>query len=117
MSAFQWARLQIDMPSPLRRGAWYRILRLSSVEVTLNVKGKPVAVPRTQVQLTSEPTQRWTVVPVPKNAPRMPASWGTRYAVCPNCRDRAPLQGHPSSMRCQRCNELFDIAWDEEYLA
>jgi hypothetical protein len=102
---------------PLRRGAWYRILRLTSMEATLNVTGKPVPVPRAQLQLSSEPALRWTVVPAPKSAPRFPSAWGPRYAVCPNCRDRAPLLGEPATMRCQRCNGLFDVAWDEPHLA
>ncbi len=114
--AFHWARLKIDAPTHLRRGAWYRIVKLTSTEATLNVKGAPVAVPRAQVQLASEPALRWSVVPAPRGAPRFPATWGPRYAVCPNCRDRAQLTDHPTSMRCHRCNGLFDVAWDESYL-
>jgi len=117
MTAFQWARLQTDAPSPLRRGAWYRILKLTAVEATVNVKGKPIAVPRAQVQLASEPVLRWSVVPAPKNAPRFPSSWGPRYAVCPNCRERAQLLGEPTTLRCQRCNGSYEVAWDEPYLA
>jgi hypothetical protein len=115
--AFQWARLQVNTPSPLRRGAWYRIVKLTSVEATVNVKGKPVAVPRAQVELASEPVLRWSVVPAPKNAPRFPSNWGPRYAVCPNCRERAPLVGEPTTLRCQRCNGSYEVAWDEPYLA
>jgi hypothetical protein len=114
--AFQWARLQVDARLPLRRGAWYRIVKLTSAEATLNVKGTPVSVPRAHLQLSSEPALRWTVVPAPRAAPRFPSSWGTSYAVCPSCRDRAPLLDHPTSMRCHRCNGLFDVAWDEPYL-
>ena len=114
--AFQWARLQVDGPSHLRRGAWYRILKLTSTEATLNVKGNPVAVPRSQLQLSVEPALRWTVVPAPRGSRRFPSSWGSSYAVCPNCRDRAQLVDHPPSMRCHRCNGLFDVAWDESYL-
>lgn len=114
--AFQWARLKIDAPTHLRRGAWYRIVKLTSTDVTLQVKGTPVAVPRGHVQLSSEPALRWSVVPAPKKAPRLPSNWGPRYAVCPNCRDRAQLLGEPATMRCQKCNGLFEVAWDEEYL-
>ena len=115
--AFQWARLQVEAPLPLRRGAWYRIVKLTSAQATLNVKGTAVTVPRAQLQLSSEPALLWTVVPAPRAAPRFPPNWGTRYAVCPNCRDRAPLVDHPANMRCHRCNGLFDVAWDEGYLA
>jgi len=114
--AFQWARIQVDAKIPIRRGAWYRILKLTSMEATLNVKGKPVQVPRGQLQLAAEPVLRWTVVPAPRSSPRFPSTWGPKYAVCPSCRERAPLVDHPNAMRCHRCNNLFDVAWDERYL-
>src|SRR6266571_555984 len=111
--AFQWARLKADVQCALRKGAWYRILKLTSIEVVLDVRGKPLSVPRGQLQLSSEPALRWSVVPSPKHTARFPATWGASYAVCPNCRDRAKLEGHPASMRCQRCNGSFEIAWNE----
>lgn len=117
MPSFQWARLKELVKSPLRRGAWYRILKLTSTEATVDVKGKPVPVPRGQLQLAPTPALQWTVVSAPKNAPRFPAAWGTKYAVCPNCRDRAQLEGHPASMRCHRCNGLFEVAWNAPDLA
>lgn len=116
MPSFQWVRLKANVKSPLRRGAWYRILKLSSMEAVVDVKGKPVSVPRADLQLSSAPALRWTVVPAPSHAPRFPTTWGPKYAVCPNCRDRARLEGAPTSMRCQRCNGLFEVAWDERYL-
>lgn len=115
--ASQWARVQVDAPLPLRRGAWYRILKLTSMEATLNVKGKPLPVPRAQLQLSAEPVLRWTVVPAPRSSARFPSSWGEEYAVCPSCRERASLQDHPASMRCHRCNGLFDVAWNDQYRA
>ena len=115
--AFHWARLKANVKCALRRGAWYRILKLTAMEAVLDVKGKPVAVSRGTLQLSPEPALRWTVVPSPKDAPRFPTAWGPRYAVCPNCRDRAQLEGEPPSMRCHRCNGFFEIAWNEPYLA
>ena len=112
-AAFQWARLKADVKLALRKGAWYRILKLTSSDVVLDVKGKPVSVPRGQLQLSSEPALRWSVVPSPKHTARFPATWGPSYAVCPNCRDRAQLEGHPASMRCRRCNGSFEIAWSD----
>ncbi|HMH82537.1 MAG TPA: hypothetical protein VK531_06670 [Gemmatimonadales bacterium] len=112
-AAFQWARLKADVNVPLRQGAWYRILKLTPADAVVDVKGKPVSVPRGQVQLSPEPALRWSVVPSPKYAPRFPISWGPQYAVCPNCRDRAKLEGHAASMRCHRCNGLFEIDWNE----
>ena len=117
MPAFQWARMKVNVKSALRLGAWYRILKLSASEVVLDVKGKPVPLPRGQLQLSPTPGLRWTVVPAPHNAPRFPSTWGEQYAVCPNCRDRAPLESHPASMRCHRCNGLFEVAWNEPYPA
>ncbi|MGH7699571.1 MAG: hypothetical protein ACREMJ_03490 [Gemmatimonadales bacterium] len=117
MADVQWARLRTDVQSPLRRGAWYRILKLGAAEATVEVKGKPVTVARTVLEIVPAPRLQWTVVPSPRNAPRFPSSWGPHYAVCPNCRDRAPLGGRPASMRCGRCNGLFDIGWNEPYLA
>ena len=112
-TTFQWARLKADVKSPLRQGAWYRILKLTATEALLDVRGKPVAMPRGQLQLSSEQALRWSVVPSPKNAPRFPTTWGPRYAVCPNCRDRARIEGQPAGMRCLRCNGFFEIAWRE----
>ena len=114
-TAFQWARLKADVKSPLRRGAWYRILKLTPADVILDVRGKPVSVRRGDLQLSPTPALRWSVVASPKNSPRFPNSWGPRYAVCPNCRERARLamDGEPAGMRCHRCNGFFEIAWNE----
>jgi hypothetical protein len=112
-AAFQWASVKTDVKCGLRRGAWYRILKLTGTDAVVDVKGKPLSLPRGQLELTSEAAKRWSVVPSPKNAPRFPASWGQRYGVCPSCRDRAQLQGRPAGMRCHRCNGFFEIAWNE----
>jgi hypothetical protein len=45
----------------------------------------------------------------------VPLSWGSRYVVCPGCRDRAPLKGHPTEIRCGRCAGVFPVAWDDPY--
>src|SRR5437660_4881148 len=52
MQAFQWARLKENVKTPLRRGAWYRILKLTSSEATVDVRGKPVSLPRGELQLS-----------------------------------------------------------------
>lgn len=117
MATFQWARLKEQVKSPLRLGAWYRILKLTPTEATVDVKGKSVPVARAHLQLSPTPGMRWSVVPAPTNAPRFPTSWGRQYAVCPNCRDRAQLVGQPASLRCHRCNGLFEVAWNERSTA
>lgn len=111
--AFQWARLKADVKCDLRQGAWYRILKLTRTDAVLDVKGKPVSMPRGQLQLSPEPALRWSVVASPKNTARYPTTWGPQYAVCPNCRERAQLQGRPEGMRCKRCNGFFEIAWTD----
>src|SRR5207244_1605150 len=98
--AFQWARLKADVKCALRKGAWYRILKLTSTEVVLDVRGKPLSVARGQVQLSSEPALRWSVVPSPKHTARFAASWGARYAVSPNCRDRTGQEVHRGDRPC-----------------
>lgn len=117
MAGAQWARLKADLQCALRRGAWYKVLKLGPREAVVEVKGREVAVPRTALEVVAQPPRHWTVVPRPRHAPRLPSSWGQRYAVCPNCRARAPLEGEPQSMRCPRCNGLFEVAWGESYLA
>jgi hypothetical protein len=108
----QWVRLKHDVNTTLRRGAWYKVIKLAPLEAIVDVKGKPVAVPRNAVELAAAPSLQWSVVPSPKNAPRFPLTWGPQYAVCPNCRERASLVGRPASLRCTRCNQLFDVAWE-----
>ena len=112
----QWARLQSDVNVKLRRGAWYRILKLGPLEAILDVNQQPHTVSRGLLQIVQSVPSRWTVVPAPRNATRFPAGWGERYLVCPACRARSPLEGKPANLRCTRCNGLFEIAWNEPYL-
>jgi hypothetical protein len=112
----QWARLQTDVNVKLRRGAWYRILKLGAVDAVLDVNRQPHTVARTLLQIVQVAPSRWSVVPAPRNTLRFPSSWGERYAVCPSCRGRSPLEGRPTTMRCTRCNGLYEVAWNEPYL-
>ena len=112
----QWARLQSDVNVKLRRGAWYRIMKLGPLEATLEVNRRPLTVSRGLLQIAQAAPTRWTVVAIPRNALRIPTSWGDRYGVCPGCRGRAPIEGRPITMRCTRCNGLFEVAWNEPYL-
>jgi len=108
----QWARLQTDVNVKLRRGAWYRILKLGPLEAVVEVNRRPLSVARTLLQIVQAPPTRWTIVAAPRNAVRVPSSWGARYAVCPGCRERARLEERTTSMRCPKCNGYFDIGWD-----
>jgi len=118
MAGFRWGRLSADIDCSLRRGAWYRITAVGDLEAVVDIGRKPQAVPNYLLQIVTAPPRRWTVVPRPAGAIRMPVEW-TRYAVCPSCRERAalPARGQPKSLTCDRCRGAFDIEWGEDYLA
>lgn len=111
-----WARLQADLNCNLRRGAWYRLIKVEGFAALVDVNRKAVPVVRAFLQLSNAPPRRWTVVPRPQNVPRS-VQIGEHYAVCPSCRDRVALRGRPSRMFCNRCSVDFAVAWDEHYLA
>ncbi len=115
VSKFQWARLQADVDYKLRRGAWYRVLRLTALEAVVDVHGKPVTVPRPFLEIVRTPPRRWTVVSRPPGTGQRAAGRHTMYAVCPSCRHRMPVRRRPAAMRCQRCKDVFEVAWDESY--
>jgi hypothetical protein len=118
MTGIQWGRLQADVDCALRRGAWYRVMAIGGLEVTVEVGDRLQSVPRSLLQIVSAPPRRWTVVPRPAGAVGMPQEW-TRYAVCPSCRERRalPERGRPRSLTCGRCRGAFEIDWSEGYLA
>ncbi len=116
MSEAQWARVVADESGHLRRGAWYRVLKVWDGDILLEVNHRPVPVPRQLVAMQPERPAAWTVVPRPKRSLGLPKSWGGRYAVCPNCQERAPLRGEPKELPCPRCGSAYPVAWDEGYL-
>ena len=111
-----WARLQADLNCNLRRGAWYRLIKVEGLAAVVDVNRKPVPVVRAFLQLSNTPPRRWTVVPRPQKVPAS-VHIGEHYAVCPSCRDRVPLRGRPSRMLCGRCSVEFAVDWDERYLS
>jgi hypothetical protein len=115
MAGMQWARLQADLNLRLRRGAWYRITQLGALQTVVEVSGRSVPVPSAFLQIVETPPRRWTVVPRPSDAVRLPRSWGDCYAVCPKCRERQAIDGHPKRMQCARCKGRFDVGWNEPY--
>lgn len=119
MTRFQWARLQTDVNCSLRRGAWYRLRHMNGLEAIVEVNRQPQAVPSFLLQVVSTPPRRWTVVPRPKDAARFAKALGPRYAVCPSCRERAPLRSasQPRTLDCGRCRGVFEVAWNEAYLS
>jgi len=112
----RWARLRQDTASVLRRGAWYLVRSLGPDEAVLEVDNAAVRVPRESLEITETRPNRWTIVPRPRDADKLPESWGFFYVVCPRCAARAPV-GRPSGeKRCTRCEQSFAVAWDERYL-
>jgi hypothetical protein len=115
MFSTQWARLRAEASVPLRRGAWYRVVRLTETDAVLDVHERMVNVPRAMLHIAPRAPSVWAIVPRPGNAARLPSSWGARYAVCPNCHARAPLPKGPVSMRCLACKGEFDVGWGDSY--
>jgi hypothetical protein len=111
-----WARLRVDVNCALRRGAWYRVVRLTRDQAVLDVRRERVPVARRLVQTVFSQPSRWSIVPRPKDAANLPSEWGSRYAVCPMCGGRAPIAEFPPEMPCPQCKGVFAIAWDERYL-
>ncbi len=117
--ACRWARLQADIDVNLRRGAWYRLLKIEGFDAVVDVNCRPVPVVRAFVQISTSPPRRWTVVATPRTTRTsrpLPPDVGSHYAVCPSCRDRVALHGRPRRMLCRRCRVEFAIAWEEHYL-
>ena len=81
MATAQWARIRPSEEGHLRRGAWYRVVKLSPAEVVLDINGKPTPFPRQSLEILPERPKLWAVVPRPSRSPRLPMTWGARYAV------------------------------------
>jgi hypothetical protein len=109
----RWARTRVRTGRQLRRGAWYRVVSISPLEVILEVNGARVAVPRAVLLVLPFRPTLWSVVPRLKRATLPPSSWGPNYGVCPRCGARAPLGQHAVDARCPRCRGLFAIAWTD----
>jgi Zn finger protein HypA/HybF involved in hydrogenase expression len=118
MPPLLFARLQADVDElKIRRGAWYRVLEVGTLQAVLEVNRKPVAVLKAMLEIKSRPPLRWTVVPRPASAKRAPPELaGPVYGVCPSCRTRAPLPKRARELRCPRCKQEFDVDWGEAYL-
>ncbi len=112
----QWARQKGDDNRGLRRGAWYRVVALTAGDAVLDVNRRRVSLPRGSLQVVAAPPQAWTVVRRPRDAKGLAKDWDDRYAVCPSCRNRAPMKGSPPSLKCPRCDGLFRVAWDEWFI-
>ena len=110
-----YARLREDVNIRLRRGAWYRVLKVEGLKAILEVNGRNVLVAAPLLEIVKRPPPRWTVV-TQGNARKAPAALAERYGVCPSCGERAPLQKRVRRLRCVYCKYEFEVAWDETYL-
>src|SRR5262245_4068648 len=113
--AILFARIQADVPVKLRRGAWYRILKLDDLQAVIEVNRKPVGVLRAWLEIQQRPPQRWSVVEGSKENRKAPPHLRGTYGVCPNCRARAELPKKKTvrTLECGRCRQEFEINWDE----
>lgn len=109
----QWARVWTRHNCRVRRGAWYPLLRLTPQDAVIEVNHQPMGVPREYVQILPVRPRLWSVVPLPGDAFDVPLEWGSRYAVCPNCSQRAPVMAEEPRMQCPRCQQAFAISWSD----
>jgi Zn finger protein HypA/HybF involved in hydrogenase expression len=84
------------------------------MHAVVHVNQREVPVPRYALEVVTTPPKRWTVVPAPRNA-RVPREMAPQYLVCPNCRERTPLQ-RSRRVACPRCRQIFEVDWKEQYL-
>src|SRR2546427_5843755 len=59
MTGMRWARLQEDVDCKLRRGAWYRVTKVTGLEATVEVNRRPLAVPSYAVEIVATPPRSW----------------------------------------------------------
>jgi hypothetical protein len=99
----QWARINRSARVPMRRGAWYRVLRAGGDEVAVVVRYRPVLVPRLAVEVRETPPTSWTQVAV---------EGGDSYFVCPHCATRVHAPRDCSSrpsLECPQCDGTFAV--------
>jgi hypothetical protein len=105
-----WARVRARTNAPLRRGAWYRVVRLNADRAVLEVNRQHIPFARGMLQVLPIRPPTWSVVPKPPNSTYVS---GTRYGVCPSCSDRQRLDEGAVVMRCRRCRGTFAIGWSD----
>jgi hypothetical protein len=109
-----WARIRDDVRCRLRRGAWYPVLSAGSHAVVLDVRGMPLSLHQSYLELTYARPTRWSIVARTPDVVMMPESWGAWYAVCPGCGAREPVTQLDGTMACPRCDQRFHIDWSAD---
>src|SRR5437762_13716611 len=102
----QWARLRSDASVPLRRGAWYRVLRVTASDAVLDVNKRVVNVPHAALHMTGRALGVWAIDPRPRNARQLTPSLGARYGVCPKFHGLAPPPKGPLKVRCDKGSRM-----------
>ena len=116
MPDIQWVRLSEDVDCGLRRGGWYLATSVGQSEVVLQLHGKQRFFPREYFEVSTAGPTRWTIVTRAGNSAHIPTQWSKGYGVCPSCRWRQLIFGHPTTMLCEGCYEEFELDWDTLYL-
>ena len=112
-----YARLCENVNLQIRRGAWYRVLKLEDLYATLEVNKRPVPVAQALLEVVKRPPAKWTVVQQRASwIATPPAGFAGEYGVCPSCTERAPLTRGAKRMGCPSCKWEFEVAWEERYL-
>ena len=98
-----WARLAIEIRSPLRLGAWYRVLQMGATEAVLQVRDRLFKLPHSCLEFSSRLPREWTTVE---------RDTGNRYLVCPTCADRVRPSRRTAWLTCTRCGERHEVSAD-----
>jgi hypothetical protein len=101
----RWARLRVDVPSPLRRGGWYPVLSAGAEEAVLEVRGAPTILARDAVEIIHTRPQTWSVVP---------AEGGGPYLVCADCAERVRSTAVSGRFSCPHCHSSFVIGLERD---
>jgi hypothetical protein len=101
----RWARLRVNIPTPLRRGGWYPVLSVGTEEAVLEVRGAPTILARDAVEIVHSRPETWSVVP---------AEWGGPYYVCPDCAERVHDVSVTGRFICPGCHGSFAVRLERE---
>jgi hypothetical protein len=101
----RWARLRANIPTSLRRGAWYPVLSAGAEEAVVEVRGVLTILARDLVEIVPTRPTTWSLVP---------AEWGGPYFVCPDCAERVRNIAVTESLICPHCHASYAISSERE---